>query len=198
MTVDMIVLAAGLSRRMGRDKLSLPFQAGTVLSTVLDAVQEASFASIVVVTSALLAPSVAAWCPPAAVVVNERPREGQARSLSLGLGALSGTKAFAILLGDMPLVEADDLVALRERFSARPAGKTALVPLREGRFGHPSFYEPLWRGRLLEADGDRGGREVLKGHLDEVLTVDGEDRLFCDLDCPSDYERALGLASGKE
>ena len=96
---------------------------------------------------------------------------------------------FCLMLGDLPTAQAHDMARLRLAFERRPAGYTALAPYREGRFGHPIFMEGLWRARLRAAAGDRGGRGILEAHEGEVLTMEGEDGFFDDLDTPEDYRR---------
>ncbi len=190
--MDGLVLAAGLSRRMGRDKLFLPFGSGSVLSTVLDLFRGIPFDRVVVVTSPDRAPAVAALAPDATIVVNGHPERGQSRSLALAVEALGEEpRPFALLLGDMPLVRRSDLERLREGFARRPRGKTALVPERRGRFGHPSFYEPLWKARFREVEGDEGGRGRLRLFAEEVLFLPEDDRLFMDADTPRDYLELL-------
>ncbi|MFA0887463.1 MAG: NTP transferase domain-containing protein [Synergistales bacterium] len=186
---------------MGTNKLLLPFGKGTVLSTVVNSAVEAAFSRIYIVTSAAIADSLRIPSSPAlSFVVNENPEYGQSHSMRLGIKALgSGNVPFGILLGDMPMVSCTHLEAMREKFRLRPFGKTALVPVKDGRFGHPSFYEARWKSRLAEADGDCGGRKILKQYLGEILLDSGEEDFFLDIDTPEDYlalqERLRGRCS---
>lgn len=134
----------------------------------------------------------AALSPDATLVVNEHPERGQSRSLALAVEALGEEpRPFALLLGDMPLVRRSDVERLHEGFTRRPRGKTALVPERRGRFGHPSFYEPLWKVRFREVEGDEGGRGRLRLFAEEVFFIPEADRLFLDADTPRDYMELL-------
>lgn len=173
---------------MGTDKLLLPFGKGTVLSTVVNSVREAGFTRLHVVTSAGIASVLRSAFPGIDIVVNNRPELGQSTSLRLGIQALGPSEVpFGLLLGDMPMVSGCDFERLRERFLHRPSGKTALVPMKEGRFGHPSFYEAVWKDRLATAEGDSGGREVLRRYFEEILVDTGEEGCFLDMDTPGDY-----------
>lgn len=178
-----VILASGLSRRMKVQKLALPFGGGTVLSTVIHNVNAAGFAEVVAVVSAqtydLAGDTVTR-------VVNGRPEDGQGSSLALGVLAI-GECDFCVVLGDLPLVTADEIRRYRAAFDAREDKFTALVPRREGRFGHPAFFSAGWRSRFASLGGDSGGRAFLSAHAAEIAFVDGEDSFFRDIDTPDDY-----------
>lgn len=188
--------AAGLSRRMGTQKLLLPFGAGTVLETVIGNLRAAGLTPILCVLSEATLQGLRPLAEDVTVLINPAPERGYASSLAIALDALGRAEPaalregpFCLMLGDLPTARAHDMARLRLAFERRPAGYTALAPYREGRFGHPIFMEGLWRARLRAAAGDRGGRGILEAHEGEVLTVEGEDGFFDDLDTPEDYRR---------
>ena len=189
--------AAGLSRRMGTQKLLLPFGAGTVLEAVIGNLRAAGLTPILCVLSEATLRGLQPLGEDVTVRINPAPERGYASSLAIALDALGRAEPaslregpFCLMLGDLPTAQARDMARLRAAFERRPAGYTALAPYREGRFGHPIFMEGLWRARLRSASGDRGGRGILEAHGGEVLTVEGEDGFFEDLDTPEDYRRA--------
>lgn len=188
--------AAGLSRRMGTQKLLLPFGAGTVLEAVIGNLRAAGLTPILCVLSEATLQGLQPLGEDVTVLINPAPERGYASSLAIALDALGRAEpaalregSFCLMLGDLPTARARDMARLRAAFERRPAGYTALAPYREGRFGHPIFMEGLWRARLRAAAGDRGGRGILEAHEGEVLTVEGEDGFFDDLDTPEDYRR---------
>lgn len=188
--------AAGLSRRMGTQKLLLPFGAGTVLEAVIGNLRAAGLTPILCVFSEATLQGLRPLGEDVTVLINPAPERGYASSLAIALDALGRAEPaalregpFCLMLGDLPTARAHDMARLRAAFERRPAGYTALAPYREGRFGHPIFMEGLWRARLRAAAGDRGGRGILEAHEGEVLTVEGEDGFFEDLDTPEDYRR---------
>lgn len=188
--------AAGLSRRMGTQKLLLPFGAGTVLEAVIGNLRTAGLTPILCVLSEATLQGLRPPGEDVTVLINPAPERGYASSLAIALDALGRAEPaaqregpFCLMLGDLPTAQAHDMARLRLAFERRPAGYTALAPYREGRFGHPIFMEGLWRARLRAAAGDRGGRGILEAHEGEVLTMEGEDGFFDDLDTPEDYRR---------
>lgn len=186
--MDLILLAAGQSKRMGTNKLLLPFGKGSILSTALDSIVGANFSRVVVVTSAEIADLFCNYSRFVEFIINQRPEVGQSSSLKLGIEALGRNKSsFGIMLGDMPMISTPLLNELKEIFDTRPHGKTAVVPMSNDRFGHPSFYEPMWKERLLSIQGDRGGNEVIRKYKEEVFFIYGKEPCFLDVDRPSDY-----------
>ena len=188
--------AAGLSRRMGTQKLLLPFGAGTVLEAVIGNLRAARLTPILCVLSEATLQGLRPLAEDVTVLINPAPERGYASSLAIALDALGRAEPdslregpFCLMLGDLPTARAHDMARLRSAFERRPSGYTALAPRRDGRYGHPIFLEGVWRGRLRAAAGDRGGRGILEAHKGEVLTVEGEDGFFDDLDTPEDYRR---------
>ena len=188
--------AAGLSRRMGTQKLLLPFGDGTILEAVIGNLRAAGLTPILCVLSEATLQGLRPLAEDVTVLINPAPERGYASSLAIALDALGRAEPaalregpFCLMLGDLPTARAHDMARLRLAFERRPAGYTALASYREGRFGHPIFMEGLWRARLRAAAGDRGGRGILEAHEGEVLTVEGEDGFFDDLDTPEDYRR---------
>ena len=190
-----IVLAAGLSRRMKRQKMLLPFAGGTILSTVLAGLSDARFERVLLVSSQdtlaafeLLHPGLlTSRKPELVVVVNDQPEAGQSTSLRRGLTA-AGDGDFCVVLGDLPLVTGRHYRTYAGRFLERPQGTTALVPRRGTALGHPAFFSPIWRSRFASAGGDVGGRSIVRAHEREVFWTEGEDAFFRDVDTACDYE----------
>jgi len=193
MKMQAILLAAGLSTRMGRQKLLLPFGGKTVVESVIDNLRGAGFSKINAVLSREVAAAIAS--PPGVETrVNEAPERGQSSSLAIGLAMLPEGVDFCIMLGDLPLVGSEDMAALAEKFSALPPGKSVLAPCREGVFGHPMFYRALWKKRFADASGDAGGRNILKRFAEEVELVPAPAAHFKDMDTPEEYEALLSKA----
>ena len=193
-----LLLAAGLSHRMGTQKLLLPFGGGTVLEVVIGNLRAAGLTPILCVLSEATRRELRPLGEDVTVLINPAPERGYASSLAIGLDALPDgeEEPFCLMLGDLPLAQPEGMAQLREAFQRRPAGYTALAPYREGRFGHPIFMEGAWRGRLRSASGDRGGRDVMARFMPEVLTVAGEDGFFADLDTMEDYRKIAPASSG--
>lgn len=189
--IAVIVLAAGASTRMGRQKLTLPLADGRPL--VRAAVEQVLAADLddVVVVLGREAEAVASALRglPIRTVVNPRYAEGQSTSLRAGLDALAqGTEAAVVALGDQPLPDPRLLRQLVEAF--RASGRPIVAPLyRDGR-GNPVLFASSVFDELRRVEGDRGGRPVIARDPARVAEVPVDAPMPADIDTPEDYEAA--------
>src|SRR5262249_30575017 len=132
-----VVLAAGLSRRMGTSKLLLAYEGTTVLRRATERVLAAGVWGVIVVVGPehdAAARALAAL--PVRFAVNPRPEVGQGSSVGAGVRALApGTTAVLIALGDQPGVPPSVIPALLEAIKAR--GKSIAVPRYADGLGNP-------------------------------------------------------------
>lgn len=193
-TVGAVVLAAGLSSRMGQPKPLLPWKDGeTLLSQVIKTTQRAEATPLVVVIGhAAEQVTMVAQTHGAQTAYNtDYAKLELLSSLKVGLRALPDTcPAALVMLADQPLIEVETLHTLITAWQTeRPA---AVAPVYRGQRGHPVlFSRELWPELLALPDGS-APREVLERHRDRVLLVPVEtDSVITDLDTPEDYQRAL-------
>jgi len=192
--ISAIVLAAGSSRRMGADKLSLPWGDGTVLDAALRPfLGLPEIDEVVVVVRGGAAPVFAPGR--ATVLVNEKADEGMGSSLRVGVGGADPeAEAYILVLGDMPLLGADLVACLLAAW--RSSGKGILVPVFEGRRGHPVVISGAYREALLASSGDVGARRVLaKNERDTVLHLVSDPAVVTDFDTHEGYQ-ALAARRG--
>jgi CTP:molybdopterin cytidylyltransferase MocA len=185
-----VVPAAGLSRRMGSEKVLLPFGRSTVLETILETLAAAGVAEVVTVLRPDLTEAAErARHLGARVVFNPHPEEEMLESIRLGLRAIAPEAPGAFIWpADHPAVSAGTIATL-SRF-AHPA--LALIPCWQSRRGHPA----LIGRRLFSAIGEIPPREGLR-HLwralpDAVVEFSVQDPgTVQNVDTPEDYRKAL-------
>ena len=194
--VGAVVLAAGRSSRMaGGNKLAAGLAGKPVLRRTVEAVT-ASLARPIVVVTGHDADAIGNLIQdlPVSCCFNERFADGMATSLGAGIAALPGNVSGAlIVLGDMPLISTgiiDELIAAFER-----AGEDAIVvPVHEGRRGHPVLWGRAHFCALMALEGDQGGKQVLEAHADKLVELEISDPgIFTDVDTDAALAR---LASG--
>ena len=188
--VAAIVLAAGRSSRMApRNKLLELIEAEPIVAHVVSAAT-ASGADLVVVVTGFEAERVGAVLRglKMKVVHNADYEHGLSTSLRAGLEALSGEMDGAlILLGDMPKIESEDLDALIAAFKGREA---ICVPVRDGRRGNPVLWGAAHFAEMTKITGDMGAKPLMAKYPEHVVDVPVEsDRIFTDIDTPSDFAR---------
>jgi molybdenum cofactor cytidylyltransferase len=186
-----IVLAAGASTRMGRQKLVLPLADGRPLvRAAVEQVLAAGFDDVVVVLGRE-ADAVAAALRelPVRTVLNARYAEGQSTSLRAGLDALpADTEAAVVALGDQPVPDPRLIRRLVETF--RATGRPIVAPVyRDGR-GNPVLFAASVFEELRRVEGDQGGRSVIARDPGRVAEVQVDAPMPADIDTPADYDAA--------
>ena len=168
-----IVLAAGTSSRMGRNKLIETVRGKPLITKAVDAALASRLDPLLVVTGHQ-ADKIAAALDgtPVALVHNERFTEGLSSSLRTGLAAVpEDCDGAMILLGDMP----DITPALIDRLIAAFASGSICVAATGKRRGHPVLWARRFFGELMTLTGDKGARELLQAHTNQVLEIEAGD-----------------------
>jgi molybdenum cofactor cytidylyltransferase len=190
-TVAGIVLAAGLSSRMGQTKPLLPWDGRTLVEFQVAQLREAGVGDIVVVVGHDAARVAAAAREAGArAVVNESYLEGRAGSVRAGAAAVRDDSTAVVLLSaDQPRPSSLTRRLLEEH---RRCGAAITVPRLGARRGHPTILA----GRLLDelravSEASEGLRAIIRNHADEIHDVDVADpRVVLDVNTPEAYRAA--------
>ncbi len=183
-----IVLAAGLSRRMGRPKLLLDWGGKPVIRRAVERVRVGGVDEVLVVVAREAAIREALSGLPVRFVENPEPEAGQASSIARGVAALGpGASAVLIALGDQPALPPEVIPRLVETFNQ--TGKAIVAPLYRGVQGNPVLFAAAVFPELRALTGDRGARSVLEKDPARVALVSFDLAMPADLDTFEDYER---------
>jgi CTP:molybdopterin cytidylyltransferase MocA len=120
------------------------------------------------------------------------PGTEQIESLRAGLRSLSQSAEAAIVLPvDYPMVRPGTVAALITAFRASSA--LVVRPTHQGRPGHPVLFAAAVFEELLAGELAEGARSVVRGHAEQRVDVEVEDRgVVIDIDTPSEYEKHFG------
>ena len=187
-----IVLAAGESRRMGRQKLLLPYSGTTVIEHIVDQVLASEIVQTVVVMGHdVEAVEAAMLGKPVTLVENRQYKDGMLTSIRAGLQAVSpDAEGFMVVLGDQPSVSAPLINLLIAGF--REVDKGILVPLYDDDTGHPIIISTAYRDEVMTKFDDTGLRGLIYGYREYVHRLPVEmPGVLRDMDTPEDYEREL-------
>jgi molybdenum cofactor cytidylyltransferase len=196
-----VVLAAGESSRMGRDKALLPWPpvtagvtpSGTFLSGQIGVLRHHSDMVLVVAGKNIDRLRPVVYSLGAFVVENPDPGRGQFSSLRVGLQEVlnRGRDAALVALVDRPPVQDATVALLRETFLDSIAkGAWAVVPEHEGKHGHPIVIGREMIGAFLSARDATNARDVEHQHHQHIVYVPVDDPFIAiNVDTPEDYER---------
>jgi molybdenum cofactor cytidylyltransferase len=187
--VSAILLAAGLSQRMGAPKPLLPIQGRPAVVRCLESLRNSGIAEIVLVVNPEGGDIVdAAKDIPARVAVNELPGSDMAASVRAGLELVNRFAAGVLVcLCDHPLIRPETLESMILAHSRMPG--TIIIPVYHGRKGHPTLFprfvlEDLAKVATL--------RDVIGQHSAKITLLDVDDEgVILDMDTPEDYRKIL-------
>ncbi|MDQ0253384.1 molybdenum cofactor cytidylyltransferase [Evansella vedderi] len=190
--VWIVVLAAGFSKRMGKQKLMLPVGRKTLLRrSVKSALRVGDVSGVVTVLNAAFPMLVEEIKDlPVSIKQNEESYLGMSSSLRKGIEALpSSADAAAILLADQPGV-AWDVVhkVVLEYLKSTPLITQASYQQTPG---HPVIFDKQLFPQLIGIRGDQGAKEIIKSYKEERRLVHVTSPIPEDIDTLEDYERII-------
>jgi len=194
-----IVLAAGLSQRMGEvNKLSLKFKGQTFLQKTVGALSAAGVGEVVVVlgheSKAMREQLLNLPESPEQTldwILNPDYSQGQTTSVNCGLAALSGNKeGVLICLSDQPLLTDFHIQKLIGAFKDRYAGKEVIVPTYRTRRGNPVVISEVARKQVLAGNSGVSCRQFIDNNPELVSMLSVVDKAFItDIDTIEDYRQ---------
>ena len=190
-----VILSGGSSSRMGSPKALLPYQGRPFLEHLLEVTVHPQIGERRVVLGAH-AESIAKSIDLSAdeIVINDEWERGQLSSIHAAIRSLpAGTDGLLLCLIDHPLISGDLVNELIEQFYVTHAN--IVLPVYEGRRGHPVIFPASLYDELLQAPMEKGARAVVWAHAEEVLEVPtNEEGCVLNLNDPETLQRATGGA----
>ena len=187
-----VILSAGASSRMGRDKALLPWRDGTFLSAAIRALQPATELVIVVAGANAASLEPIADANAAFMAINPNPQLGQFSSLQAGLQDVlnRGRDAAIVTLVDRPPAEIETIEQLQAAFLGGDDQTWAVVPEYQGKHGHPFVIGREMIEAFLRAPAGSSAREVEHANQPHIRYVPVSDPLVvANVDTPEDFEK---------
>ncbi|HEY3776494.1 MAG TPA: nucleotidyltransferase family protein [Rhizomicrobium sp.] len=186
MQIAAIVLAAGLSTRMGWNKLVEEIGGQPMVRRVVGAAL-ASRARPLIVVLGNEAEAVRGVLAGLDVQTVENPdyREGLGASIRTGISAVPDSCAGALIaLGDMPWIDANLIDRTIASF-APEEGRAICVATHCGQRGHPVLFARRFFPELLALTGDAGAKRIVELHESLICEIEaGDDAPLIDVDTP--------------
>ena len=185
-----IILAAGLSSRMGFNKLAAEVGGKPLVRHVAEAALAGGLDPVIAVTGNEPAAIKKALAGLAIVFVhNPDYADGLSFSLRHGIDALPGDCAGAmVLLGDMPGIGADLIAKVKAGFDPGQ-GAAICVATAHGERGHPVLWGRQFFPEIARLSGDNGARALMAHHAAQVREIESDDDApLADIDTKADLD----------
>ncbi len=192
--INAVVLAGGESRRMGMPKPLLRFRNTTFLEQIIFVLRQARIDRTTVVLGAkaeTIARSVD--LSGTEVVVNHEYRKGQLSSLVAALRTVPAeAEAIVLCLVDNPFVTPEIVDKVIGVF--RETNGPIVIPLHNGRRGHPALFARSVFDELIHAPATEGARHVVHVNPERVIEVEvPDDAVVVRIDTPEQYRAHFGF-----
>lgn len=188
-----IIPAAGMSRRMGKPKQTLPFQDTTILGSVGRTLLSTKTSAIVVVTRSDLEDKLE--LPADArlqTAINDDENSQMLDSIIIGIERLQQTfhpkdnDGILVVPADMPVLTVQTVNQCIEQYNQNPT--RIVIASYNGKRGHPIIFPYAFKRELH--DLDNGLRSLIKKFPDDVMIVETTDPgVTHDVDTPEQYEQ---------
>jgi molybdenum cofactor cytidylyltransferase len=188
-----VILSGGASRRMGSPKALLAYQGRPFLEHLVDVTKHPKIGVRRIVLGADAAPiAKEVSLAPDEVVINKDWEKGQLSSIHAALRSLpAGTEGILLCLIDHPLISSGLIDDLIEAFYK--SQKPIVIPLYEGRRGHPIIFSAALYDELLRAPMETGARAVVWAHTNDIAEIPtSEEGCILNLNDPDTMHRAFG------
>ena len=174
--ISAILLAAGLSKRMGgENKLTkeiegIPLIKRSVKNIIASAVDELI---IILGYQKEIIEKLIDKNEKIKFVFNKNFESGMASSIKTGLNHLSEkTEAFFICLGDMPMVNKNIYNLLIKSKN----NKKIIVPAYKSEQGNPVLFSKSMKKEIMTIEGDVGAKKILELNKDKILNIEINDQ----------------------
>ena len=188
-SIGVIILAAGVSRRMMEPKQLIEFRGKTLLRRATETALESVGDGTIVVLGANFEKTRAEIEDlPIEMVHNEDWESGMSSSILAGIEKLKEKLPFAaalVMLADQPFITANHLNQFAEKFRDPTCEATVIAAEYDGTLGVPALFSPAVFDDLLKLSGDEGAKKVLVKYRPLIGTVNLPEAAF-DIDTPAD------------
>jgi molybdenum cofactor cytidylyltransferase len=193
-----IVLAAGDSRRMGKPKALLKIGPLVFLETIFNLLDEAKYDPIITVLGKDFREIFQSIQNKRNILFlrNQFPEKGQLYSIQSGLKHVPGdVPGCIIVLVDHPLVSITTYLAINQ--AAQKFPYKIIVPVYEGKRGHPVYFGKKYFNELLNAPLSEGAKFVVNKYDKYVIELPVDDHgVLVDIDTPEEYNEYLQKLAG--
>ena len=187
MRINLILLAAGNSKRFNGNKLLAIYKEKPIYMYIVEKVLDLKVDKIICVTQyeeikeGLLNTDIN-------VVINDNSSLGISSSIKLGINFDKSADGYMFMVCDQPFISIETLNSVIDNFIN---GDKGIVCVGYGdNKGNPVIFSKRYIDELLLLEGDSGGKKILKGYLNDlkVVNVDNEIELV-DIDTQEEFSK---------
>ncbi len=186
MAISAIIMAAGFSRRFGKDKLKVGINCMLCIEYVLEAVKAGDFQNRVCVSNDEEVKQICAEYG-IACVANENAEVGRSSSIRAGINAVNENSDYMFFVGDQPFINTEIINTMLKKHYENP--QKIIAPLYGEKMGNPIIFPNSFKQRLLQLQGENGGKTLINEN--NLMYCHFEEEFSQDVDSKEDYNKVL-------
>jgi len=196
MRIAAVILAAGKSERMGKNKLLIKFHGKKLIDYILDVMKDSKIDETVIVLGYKpweITNSIKTRLRCVKIVVNEGFEEGMTSSFKVGLKEVENADAVFLVLGDQPLLKPKLINAMIDKMERNEKRFLIASPICEGKKGHPVLFSKKLFREILNLRKEEIIRDIIHRHKNRILTVNTDMQSMFDIDTPDDITKVASF-----
>lgn len=183
-----VILAAGMSKRLGSNKLTLRINGESVIRKAVLPFISAGIEKVFVVTGKLsgdIQKELAGY--QVTFIENKEHLLGMSTSVLTALPFIKDAEGVFFHLGDKPFLEEEIVHQMADAYR-KNRGKI-IVPVFQNKKGHPVLIDiKTCETALQSISGDKGLREIIENNGEDVICIEGNEGSLLDIDTEEDVE----------
>ena len=183
-----VILAAGASKRLGFNKLTLKMNGESVIKQAVLPFISAGIGRVIIVTvvhSREIREELREYA--VEFIENKDCALGMSTSVRASLPFITNEEGVFFHLGDKPFLEKEMLYHMADIY--RESKAKIIVPVFNGEKGHPVLMDvSTYSEQIKSLQGDRGLREIIEKHAEDVIFIKGNEGSLYDIDTIADIE----------
>ncbi|MCS7386672.1 MAG: nucleotidyltransferase family protein [archaeon GB-1867-005] len=193
--ISAVILAAGVSKRFGRNKLIEPIGGKPMIRWTVEAAVNSIVDEVIVVLGfeAEIVGKVIKDLP-CKIIINENYLGGMSSSVKFGVKHVArNSDAVVIIPGDCPFIGSESINSVVNAF--RKTGSPIVIATYKGRRGHPILISRELFHEVLEISEETFGlKQLIKKYEEKIFFVEAPTvGVLIDIDYPEDVDRTVKL-----
>ncbi|MGN1318602.1 MAG: selenium cofactor biosynthesis protein YqeC [Lachnospirales bacterium] len=188
MKIDIVILASGLSKRFGSDKPLYNINNKPIFlypyENALKLKEETNYIDDIIVVSRF--DEIKNYCVNSKYIENRDYKEGISASIRLGVKNSNKDNAIMFMVCDQPFTKYESLCEMIKGFINSSKSFAALCD-RYKNIGNPCIFSHKYKKELLLLKGDRGGKAIIKKHIEDIFLYKVEEIELFDMDYPMPF-----------
>lgn len=189
MEVVGIIMASGFSKRLGRNKLLLNLDSTTktLIEKTVETIKKSTIDKIIIVYRE---DKILSKIDKFNIlkIKNEKAEIGQSESIKLALKSCSNKyTGYMFFVGDQYFLNKETIDVMIDKFKENH--NSIIIPRGTKEIGNPIIFPYKFREKLLDLEGDVGGRKVINFKKDNIKFINVEDKELWDIDTEEDIQK---------